>query len=222
MDFKLQAKKRGSQKADDVRKTGMMPAILYGTGRSESSSIMVDGRAMEKVYHEAGESNLIELILDDGTSVNVIIKDIQYHPTKNMIVHIDFMEIQAGVEMEAVIPLSFVGESPAQKQGGVLATAIEEVSVTCLPKDLPSTIEVDISILKTVDDNIHIKDIKLPAGVAITEPVDSLVVRVNDVEIKSEESKQNETNDTTLPDGSEQSTNKAKENSSEKITEEKK
>jgi large subunit ribosomal protein L25 len=180
MTITLEAKKREG-KAEATREAGLIPAIVYGSDM-ESTSIAVPARVFSKVYEEAGESTIIDLVIDgEKEPIQVIIQDIQNDPLKNTPLHIDFKHIIAGQEMHAVIELEFVGETLAVKeQGGTLITGISSVNVKCLPSALVHYIQVDLSALQTFEDTILLSDIVVPTGVTITDNMDTLVAKVTE------------------------------------------
>lgn len=180
MTYTLIVNKRESGKAEQTRQENLIPAVLYGS-EIEPVSVAVDYNTFEKLYNEAGESSLIDFSVegDKAEPVKILIQDIQYDPVKGRMIHIDFRQIKMDEEMHATIELSFVGESLAVKElGGTLNTGNDYVNVKCLPKDLVSEIEVDLSVLKTFDDVIKISDLKVPAGVTIVDNSDTVVAKV--------------------------------------------
>ncbi|MFA7314960.1 MAG: 50S ribosomal protein L25 [Candidatus Magasanikbacteria bacterium] len=178
MTYSLQAQKRSGRNADDVRVQGLVPGVVYGPDR-ESASISVNALELKKIYSEAGESTLIDFTLEGEKLVKVLVQDLQYDPVKGNIVHVDFRQIQMGKEMEATVELEFVGQSLAVKElGGTLSVMKDELDVKCLPENLVTSIEVDISILNTFSDAIYVKDLKLPQGVVSTESADLLLAKV--------------------------------------------
>jgi len=177
MTFSITVAKRKEGNAQEVRGQGLVPGVVYGPDR-ESVAISVDALILEKLYNEAGESSLIDFNLEGEESVKVLVQAVQYDAVKGNIIHVDFRQIRMGVEMNASIDLIFVGESQAVKEGGTLSTAYESLNVRCLPKDLVTNIEVDLSVLATFDDAIHIADLKLPEGVIATDDENTLVAKV--------------------------------------------
>ncbi|PLX26742.1 50S ribosomal protein L25 [Candidatus Parcubacteria bacterium] len=143
-------------------------------------SISVSARELEKLYAEAGDSNLVDFVVEgDKEPVKVLFQDIQYDVVKGNMTHVDFLQIQMGVEMETTIALEFVGEPAAVKAlGGTLAKNIDTVSVRCLPKNLVGSIEVDLSTLETFEDAIHVKDLKLPEGIVATDNPTNMIAKV--------------------------------------------
>ncbi|PIR75659.1 MAG: 50S ribosomal protein L25 [Candidatus Magasanikbacteria bacterium CG_4_9_14_0_2_um_filter_42_11] len=179
MTFQLTVQKRDAGHAEDVRDAGRIPAIVYGAGM-EPVPVSVDAHVFDKLYADAGESSLIDFTIDGGSPTKVLVQDVQYDSIKDRFIHIDFRQINMNVEMQATIELHFVGASAAVKAlGGTLIEQRDTVDVTCLPKDLVNHIDVDISVLATFDDAIHIKDLAVPAGITIDEDADELVAKVS-------------------------------------------
>lgn len=178
MIFSFAVKKRGEEKAEAIRAKGLIPGILYGKGL-ESVSVTIEAASFSKLYSGAGESSLIDLSVDEGKPVKVLIQDLQYDPVKGKITHVDFRQIDMNKEMHATLKLIFVGEAPAVKElGGTLVKAQDSLHIKCLPKDLVSEVNVDLSNLKTFENIIHVKDLQLPAGITATEDLNQVIVKV--------------------------------------------
>jgi len=178
MTYALKVQKRTEKDTDLVRAQGLVPGVVYGPDR-EATSVSVKAIELQKLYNEAGESTLIDFSIDGEETVKVLIQDLQYSPVKGNIIHVDFRQIQMGVEMEATIELEYVGVAPAVKElGGTLSTSRDSLDIKCLPKDLVTSIEVDVSVLKTFDDAIYVKNLPLPAGIVSTEDTELLVAKV--------------------------------------------
>ncbi|KKT87506.1 MAG: 50S ribosomal protein L25 [Candidatus Moranbacteria bacterium GW2011_GWC2_45_10] len=165
------------KKVKKLRAEGMVPAVLYGQGE-ESKNISVKYLEFSKVYAKAGENAIVELEID-GKIVPALIYDTQLEHMSGNFSHVDFLQVNMKEEVEANIPLEFIGESAAVKaSGGVLIKTLEEVEVKCLPADLPSKFEIDISALATFEDQIKVGDIKAPAGVEILADADTVIALV--------------------------------------------
>lgn len=153
-----------------LRRTGQVPAVIYG-GDSAPKSIQFDhNKIWLASQHEWFYSAIIDLSVD-GQVEKVLLRDMQRHPFKQLIMHMDFQRISENATLRAKVPLHFLNQdtSPAGKAGGVVVThELTEVEVSCLPKDLPEFIEVDLGALK-VGDIVHLSQVKLPAGVEIPE-----------------------------------------------------
>jgi large subunit ribosomal protein L25 len=157
-----------------LRKSGKLPAVLYGH-MLQTSDIEINERDFAKVFKSAGESTLVNLSLD-GKSQPVLIQDVQNHYLTGSPIHVDFYAVNMNEKLKAKIPLHFVGESMAVKNlGGTLMKNLSEIEVECLPADLPHAFEVDISILNTFEDAIHVRDLNVSDRVAILTPVDEVI-----------------------------------------------
>jgi large subunit ribosomal protein L25 len=160
-------------------------AILYGKGL-ESKMLKVNKIEFDKVFKEAGESNLIDLNTGDGV-IKVLVKDIQRDVLKNFVTHIDFYQVNMKEKITTEIPLHFMGESKAVKElGGALIKDISALEVECLPGDLVDHIDVDISVLNTFDDAIRINDINLPAGLTLLLHTNEMVAAVKEPKVEAE------------------------------------
>ncbi len=182
MTFTLQATERTlrGKQLDTLRESGKLPAVVYGT-KEASTAITLDRIAFEKVLKEAGESSIITLS-GIGKDKDVLVHDVAFDPRRGGIIHVDFYAIEAGKDLEVDVPLEFVGEAPALKLGGTLTKVLHELEITCKPKDLPKSIIVDVSSLVDTEAQIHVGDLKVPAGVTIKNDPTDVVVLVQAVE----------------------------------------
>ena len=151
-----------------LRRSGGIPAIVYG-GKSEPQAIELD---QEKIWlaqqNEWFYSSILELDID-GKVESVLLRDMQRHPFKQIIMHLDFQRVSQNEALRAIVPLHFINEeiSPAGKNAEVIVMKeLTQVEVSCLPRDLPANIEVDLASL-ALGDIIHLSAIKLPKGVEI-------------------------------------------------------
>ncbi len=180
MTLELKSKKREllGKKVKSLRKRGVVPAVVYG-GKEAALPIELDAKEFGRIFKTAGETTLIKLSIDGENLKNVLIHDIGRNPLTDDINHVDFYEVKMDEKITAETPLIFFGDSPAVSDlGGILVKAMQEIKVRALPADLPHRIEVDISPLATFDDNILVKDIKLPEGVEVLENPDTSVAAV--------------------------------------------
>ena len=184
--FVIKAKKRNEGvNLNTLRKTGEMPAVFYGAGKTPTS-ISLSIVEFKKIWREAGESSTVKISLDDN-NIDALIHEVQVHPVTEEPIHVDFLVIDMDKKIRVNVPLEFIGISNAVKNGlGNLVKVLYEVEVEALPKDLPHNLEVDISKLETVENQIFVSDIKLPTGVAIIvnerEIVASIVLQVEEKE----------------------------------------
>lgn len=161
-----------------VRKAGQLPAVLYGHN-IKNQSLSVSAADFDKVLKKAGESTIIDLVTGDGKAHPVLIHDIQNHYLTSRPIHVDFYEVSMTEKLKTKVTLEFIGESFAVKNlGGVLVKNLNEVEVECLPADLPHSLTVDISGLKTFDDVVTVKNISVSPKVKVLTPADEVVVKV--------------------------------------------
>ncbi|MBN1584776.1 50S ribosomal protein L25 [Candidatus Uhrbacteria bacterium] len=160
-----------------LREEGAVPAVIYGHGIG-NSHVSVDRRVFEKVLEQAGESTLIDLSVDGGKSVKVLIQEVQREPLKGGITHVDFRQVNMTERLETDVEIRLVGEAPAVKiLGGMIITSMDRVTVRCLPADLVSEIEVDVSVLNEYGDMIKVGDLTPPPGIEfVTGGEETIVV----------------------------------------------
>jgi len=188
--LELKSEKRTllGKRVKSLRRRGIIPAVVYG-GKEGSVPIELDLKEFSKVFKTAGETTLIKLLIDDPAFAkasagkekfkNVLIHDISRDPITEEMNHVDFYEVKMDEKITTKVPLIFIGDAPAVIDlGGVLVKAMQELEVRALPADLPHQIEIDISQLKTFDDNILVKDIKLLKNVEILEHLETSVATV--------------------------------------------
>jgi large subunit ribosomal protein L25 len=153
-----------------LRHAGKVPAILYG-GKGEPSNIAMDQlKLLNVIGDERFYSSIVTLKLD-GKDHQVIIKDIQMHPAKNAVVHVDLQRVLADQPIRIHLPIHFVNQAtcPGVKtEGGQVSHLKSDVEITCLPKDLPEALVVDMAAMH-LNDTIFLKDVQVPPGVTIPE-----------------------------------------------------
>ena len=173
------------KKVDQLRKENLIPAVLYGHG-IKPQNILVNYLDFNKVYEKAGESALVELEVGDKKA-NVLVHDTQMDPMSGKFSHIDFFQVNMKEEVETEIPLEFIGESPAVKElGGVLIKSLDEITVKCLPADLPEKYEIDISKLATFDDVIAVKDLQISDKIEIMVDGETIIASVQEPRTQEE------------------------------------
>ena len=164
------------KKVKNVRKAGLVPAVVYGHG-IPSRDIAVEQRAFDKLSEKAGESTLVDLVIDSAEPVKVLVHDIQRHPLKDTIIHADLRQVRMDEALEANVALKFVGEAPAVKaHGAILVKNLTAIAVRCLPGDLVHEIEIDLSALKNFDDRITVGSITAPKGIEFLNGPEELIV----------------------------------------------
>jgi large subunit ribosomal protein L25 len=166
-DFTLNAQARtdlGKGASRRLRRlAAQVPAVVYGGGK-EAVSITIEAKEIAKLFeNEAAYSHVIELNVD-GAKQNVIVKAMQRHPAKQFIMHADFIRVVAGQKLTAIVPVHFINEEAPVKKGGEISHTASELEVSCLPKDLPEFIEVDLANAE-IGTIVHLSDLKAPKGV---------------------------------------------------------
>lgn len=186
VQLKAQLRGQTDGKAKTVRTGGFIPAVIYGFGVA-NKSIKVKQHDFAKAFQIAGEFNLVDLSIDSDPAVKVIVKDVQRDGLTDNITHIDFYQVDMTKKIFAEIPLNFIGEAKAVKDlGGTLVKNMDTVKVSCLPGDLVSQIEVDISKLESFDQFIRLHDLILPQGVELASATNEAVVGVVETKVEVE------------------------------------
>lgn len=179
-EIKLNAavRTKNNGRAKEIRQDGFIPAVLYGSGAA-SQNLKIKNLDFERVYEIAGESSLIDLVIDKENPIKVIVKDVQIEPVKDKQIHVDFYQVDMSKKITTEIPLNFVGESRAVKElSAMLTKNFDSVEVECLPGDLVSQIDVNIESLENFNDAIRMENLKLPAGIKLTSDTNDMVVSV--------------------------------------------
>lgn len=186
MVINLAATKRDEtgKRAKRLLNDGSLPAVVYGP-KQEALSITLSSREFEKVLRDAGESSVVELT-GLGSPMQVLIHEVDVDPVTSVPRHVDLYAIEKGAKVEVAVPLEYLGESPAVKAGASLVKVLHELEIEAAPANLPHNIEVDISTLVNVGDQIHVKDLKIPAGVEVKIEADQVVALIQEVKIEEE------------------------------------
>ncbi|MCK4401990.1 50S ribosomal protein L25/general stress protein Ctc [bacterium] len=191
--IQLQANARkeiNKKSTKELRKQGCIPAVLYGHG-IKTLNLTVEQKKFEQMIKKThGENVLISLSIDsDGSSKQetVMIRDIQYHPVSDGLLHIDFYKILLHEKITTRINIVLTGQAAGVKEGGVLDHSMRDVEVSCLPDKMPGHFEVDVTQLE-IGSSIHIRDLKIPEGVEVlADPEQAIVSIVPPTIIKEEE-----------------------------------
>ena len=148
-----------------LRHEGKVPAILYGDTKKPQSLVLDHNEIIQHLEHEAFYSQILTLVAN-GKKQRAILRDIQRHPWKPKVMHMDFQRINSRKKLTKSIPLHFINEDKCAgfKEGGIISHQMNELEVICLPKDLPEYIEVDVEALE-IGTSLHISDLKLAKGV---------------------------------------------------------
>ena len=166
------------KKSRRLRKDGALPAVVYGQ-QASATAIALDAREFQAIYSRAGHTHLVDLALDGGRAVKVLVREVQTHPRRQGPVHVDLYRVNLRETLHADVPIVIVGEAPAVKRGdGDLLIALHTVKVECLPADIPESVEVDINGLEELDAGIRLSEVAIPQGVTLLTDPEELVVKV--------------------------------------------
>ena len=169
MSISINAVKRdvkGTGASRRARRAGNVPGVVYGGGKDAVNLEMNHKELFLQFRHEAFHASILDLILD-GKKESVLLRDYQMHPVRNTIQHIDFQRVSANEKIHVRVPFHFMHEDTApgvKIGGGIVAHILTEAEVSCLPKDLPEFIEVDLAALE-IGQSVHLSQITLPKGV---------------------------------------------------------
>ncbi len=174
------------------RNASLVPAVIYGGEKAPQSISLLAKDLAKLLENEAAFSHILSLNVD-GSNESVLIKALQRHPAKGFVLHADFQRVVAGQKLTAHVPLHFLNEATAvgvKKGGGEVSHTLVEVEVSCLPKDLPEFIEVDLAKLE-LGQSLHLSDLKLPKGVelvALAHGNDLAVANIHAARVSRDES----------------------------------
>lgn len=150
-----------------LRHANKVPAILYGEEKEPVSLTLAHNKVFRAQEEEAFYTQVLTLVID-GEKVECVVKDMQRHPFKPQVMHLDFLRVDASHPIHTNVPVHFINEDAAAKKGGTIAHHIAEIAVTCLPGNLPEFIEVDVADIE-VGQTLHLSDVKFPEGVTSDE-----------------------------------------------------
>jgi large subunit ribosomal protein L25 len=172
ISFELNAELRtdkGKGASRRLRHAGKVPAIIYGGNQDPEALSLSHNELLRNLEHEAFYSHILTVKTGSSTT-SAILRDLQRHPSKPVILHVDLQRVRADEALRTQVPLHIIGEDtcPGIKAGGLVSHDQTEVEIECLPKDLPEFIEVDISGME-VGDTLHLSDLNVPEGVTLLE-----------------------------------------------------
>jgi len=197
ISYELNAEPRtdtGKGASRRLRHAGKVPAIMYGGGKDPESLMLSHNEVLRNLAHEAFYSHILT-IKSGGSETSAILRDLQRHPSRPVILHMDLQRINASEKLKTQSPVHILGEDncAAVKAGGLVSHDLTEVAIECLPKDLPEYLEIDISDME-VGDVKHLSDMKVPEGVTLSD-----LVRENDLAVVSIHAKRAEIEEEAAP-----------------------
>jgi large subunit ribosomal protein L25 len=183
----VEARQVTGKKVAALRRAGILPGNVFGKG-IESESIQLPTELLASTIKAAVANEVIDLKVGSGTARPVVIHKISRNPLNGSYLHADFYQVQLREKMRADVPLHLIGESEAvSTYNGVLLATLEHIQVEGLPLDLPSQIEVDISVIRELEGAIHVRDLAVPASVTILTDAELMVVKVASPRVEEEE-----------------------------------
>jgi large subunit ribosomal protein L25 len=196
----LNAEKRegiGSAESGRLRRAGKIPGVVYGASQ-DSYAVQVDGNTIKDILrNSASQQILVNLQIEGAKEANklALIQDIQHHKISGDILHVDFNAVQEDSEIHARVPIELTGDPIGIKQGGVLDTLLHDIEIHCLPKDLPETLQFDVTDLG-IGDSLSIGSAEFPEGVSASLEDDVLIAIVNETRASMSEGGEDEAEDT--------------------------
>jgi large subunit ribosomal protein L25 len=186
----VEARDSSKEKAKQLRRLGWIPAVVYGQGSNKD--IKVERLPLRRVLRNAGTTSLIDLQVGND-NVTVLAKEVQQHPTRGDLIHVDFYEVNMKEKLIVEAALVPVGVAPPVEEGlGTTSLVIYSVEVECLPGNLISEIEIDMSMIETPDDVITVADLTVPEGVEVLTEPDFVVARFDFIQEEEEEEEEEE------------------------------
>lgn len=169
----------GSNKVKQLRKDNILPAVIYKKG-DEPKAVQVSEMEFYRVYRVAGTTTVINLELE-GKKHPVIVKEVQRHPYKNQILHVDFQELNMDETIKVSVPIVLLNRDNIRLQPSVLTQMLDEVEVECLPNNIPNAVEYDVADM-TFDTPVHVKDLDIvnDKNITVLTELDSLVCTLSE------------------------------------------
>lgn len=170
--FEIEAKSRtefGKSPIRRLRRAGMVPAIMYGAGKEPVPLTLSHNELLKRLEYEGFYSRILTINIEGQPQEKAVLKDIQRHPYRPAVMHLDFQRISETEKLQRQVPLHFINEEKSigiKQSGGLISHHLTEIEIVCLPKDLPEFIEVDLTSLK-LNEIVHLSDLVLPQGVEL-------------------------------------------------------
>jgi large subunit ribosomal protein L25 len=173
------------KKVKQLRNQGLLPSTIYGQGM-EPISIQIVDKELEAIFKHAGEAGLVDLVMDDKV-IPILFRNPQYHPVLSNLLHVDCFKVNLKEKIITNVPIVFIGESSAVKEGKVLVEVLNEVEIEALPADFPEKIEVDLGKLINIESVITIADLQVDKSILeIKNTPDQVIVKVEEPKVEEE------------------------------------
>lgn len=179
MELKATTRELLGKKVKALRAMGTMPAELFGHG-VKNQHLSISQKDFAKTYKAAGEHELVSISVENGTSVPTLITNAQRDAISGVFLSADFYAVRMDEKLTVNIPIEFIGEAPAEKNGFPIIKVLDEVQVETLPANMPHKFTVDLSALTDIGTSIHVKDVKVPKGVEILLADDAVIATVGE------------------------------------------
>lgn len=173
-------KRMGKSGAREIRKEGNVPAILYGKGTEPIALVISPGELKQALSTEAGENTLLEMHVKNGSDEIKklsLLREVQYDFLTGKPIHFDFQALDMNKKITVEVPVKIVGKAKGVKEGGVLEEILRDISVECLPKDIPNSFEVDVTELD-IGDSIHVSSLEVSEEVDILKDPEETIVTI--------------------------------------------
>ena len=188
MELAVQKREKFGKAVKSLREQGLIPAELYGKG-VQNLHLAIPTKEFKKVFKQAGESVMINVVLGNEKRP-ALISGVATHPVTDEILSVDLYQVRLDEKIKVKIPLEFIGEAPAIKDfKGVLVKAMQELEIEALPTDMPRAITVDLSALKNIGDNVHVKDLVINSAAKALVAGENVVVTVTAQMTEEQEAK---------------------------------
>lgn len=168
---------QGTSASRRLRRTGKVPGIVYGSTETPVSIELDHNDLFHALRKEAFHASILDLEIDGSAASSVLLRDVQMHPFKQQVLHIDFQRVAADTKIHVRVPIHYINaeSSPAVKlSANVISHVMNDIEVICLPKDLPEFIEIDLGNLEA-QGAVHVSDLKLPEGVSVTPQAEEVI-----------------------------------------------
>lgn len=186
MELKVQTRNILGRKVETLREQGLVPAELYGHG-VKNLHLTISDKEFQKIFKEAGESTIVNLITEDDKKLPVMIYNVESDPISEKILNVDFYQIKLSEKIRISIPIKFIGEAPAIKAfGGILVKTLQEIEVEAFPQDLPRQIQVDLTTLDEMRKSVSVKELKLSDKVKIFINPETIIATVVEAKVEEE------------------------------------
>jgi large subunit ribosomal protein L25 len=177
IELKAEPRQISGKHVKQLRAEGYVPAVLYGS-KIKATPIQIASKPLQKALAQAGGNTLIALQVGDKKPVLALAREVQRDTLRHHILHADFYQVVMTEKITVEVPLVFVGDAPAVKDGGILVHGLDAVEVQCLPADVPHSIEVDLSSLNDFHSRVSVADLHLPPAITMLSEPESLVAHI--------------------------------------------